>query len=323
MWMRQLHTSWHRSGVPRRGEPPCNRSRAPCAPQLIQRKLTIPRATYYDVLGVDATSSVDDIKSAFRRKVKLVHPDVSKSADSDDEFIRLKEAYDTLTDSRQRAEYDAALARARRRASGARASSSSRGGSSSSSNNSGFRQRVVVVQMGGLDDDDDDDDDGDDGVGFRGGQPFMWGSAAWEDLFEVHMGDDDDDDSDDDDDDEEEDEEDDDEEDDDEGGLLDELEYMAWAGTANNFTSSFQSSWQANSRKQRRAAAQQQQQQQAFGRRLTPEEKDVLLSQLPGDARTLMRHVFGPRLESLGTLEELAEVLSDLQEMSDMGVEFE
>ena len=59
---------------------------------------------YYAVLGVDPASSEEAIRVAFRRRAKELHPDsVSGSTSA---FIRLKRAYDTLSDRAQRAEYD-------------------------------------------------------------------------------------------------------------------------------------------------------------------------------------------------------------------------
>ncbi len=51
---------------------------------------------YYSILGVSETSSVDDIKRAYRRKVSTVHPDVNPSPNANDEFIELNEAYECL-----------------------------------------------------------------------------------------------------------------------------------------------------------------------------------------------------------------------------------
>lgn len=35
-------------------------------------------ANYYDILGVDIDASEDDIRSAYRKKAKQLHPDVNK-----------------------------------------------------------------------------------------------------------------------------------------------------------------------------------------------------------------------------------------------------
>jgi curved DNA-binding protein CbpA len=75
--------------------------------------------THYEVLGVPASASEDEVRQAYRRLAKAAHPDVAGDADR---FRRITEAYDVLTDPAQRAAYDrglqprwAAAAPARRR----------------------------------------------------------------------------------------------------------------------------------------------------------------------------------------------------------------
>lgn len=60
----------------------------------------------YGVLGVDRTATDDDIKKAFRKKARELHPDVNKAADAEDRFKELNEAYDVLSDPAKRAQYD-------------------------------------------------------------------------------------------------------------------------------------------------------------------------------------------------------------------------
>jgi hypothetical protein len=38
----------------------------------------LPAANYYDLLGVDVDASEEDIRAAYRRKAKQLHPDVNK-----------------------------------------------------------------------------------------------------------------------------------------------------------------------------------------------------------------------------------------------------
>ena len=60
----------------------------------------------YEVLGVARDATEADIKKAFRRKARELHPDVNKAADAEDQFKELNEAYDVLSDANKRAQYD-------------------------------------------------------------------------------------------------------------------------------------------------------------------------------------------------------------------------
>jgi len=52
---------------------------------------------YYKILGISTKASVDDIKHAYRRKAKELHPDKNKSPDAQEQFILLTEAYECLS----------------------------------------------------------------------------------------------------------------------------------------------------------------------------------------------------------------------------------
>ena len=60
----------------------------------------------YEVLGVSRDATEDEIKKAFRRKARELHPDVNKAADAEDQFKELNEAYDVLSDPQKRSAYD-------------------------------------------------------------------------------------------------------------------------------------------------------------------------------------------------------------------------
>lgn len=62
--------------------------------------------TYYDILGVDVSSSHEEIKKAFRRKAKELHPDITRSERDLSTIHTLIQAYETLGDPLRRAEYD-------------------------------------------------------------------------------------------------------------------------------------------------------------------------------------------------------------------------
>jgi curved DNA-binding protein CbpA len=62
---------------------------------------------YYELLGVALDADADDIKKAFRRKARGVHPDTSsQGTKGSQEFIQLKAAYQILSDPILRQQYD-------------------------------------------------------------------------------------------------------------------------------------------------------------------------------------------------------------------------
>ena len=62
---------------------------------------------YYAVLGVLQTATDDDIKAAFRKRVKLYHPDIADGEKARETYMLLTEAYHTLLDPLKRKAYDA------------------------------------------------------------------------------------------------------------------------------------------------------------------------------------------------------------------------
>lgn len=62
---------------------------------------------YYEVLGVSKDASTDDIKLAYRRLARKLHPDVNKTdPKAKEKFIELQEAYEVLSDPEKRNNYD-------------------------------------------------------------------------------------------------------------------------------------------------------------------------------------------------------------------------
>jgi molecular chaperone DnaJ len=62
---------------------------------------------YYSVLGVPHDASPDEIKAAFRRLARKLHPDVNKEdPEAEAKFKELGEAYSVLSDPSKRAQYD-------------------------------------------------------------------------------------------------------------------------------------------------------------------------------------------------------------------------
>lgn len=61
---------------------------------------------YYEVLGVERTTSVDQIKDAYRKLAMQYHPDRNKSPDAEEKFKEISEAYAVLSDPEKRRQYD-------------------------------------------------------------------------------------------------------------------------------------------------------------------------------------------------------------------------
>jgi molecular chaperone DnaJ len=61
---------------------------------------------YYELLGVPRDASESDIKKAFRRLAREVHPDVSDAPDAEERFKEIVEAYEVLSKSETRELYD-------------------------------------------------------------------------------------------------------------------------------------------------------------------------------------------------------------------------
>lgn len=66
-----------------------------------------PKRDYYDVLGVGRDAGDTQIKKAFRKLARELHPDVNKDdPDAEEKFKEAAEAYEVLSDSERRATYD-------------------------------------------------------------------------------------------------------------------------------------------------------------------------------------------------------------------------
>ena len=61
---------------------------------------------YYTLLGVARNASEEDIRRAFRRKAMEYHPDRNKNPDAEEKFKEINEAYQVLSDSKKRVQYD-------------------------------------------------------------------------------------------------------------------------------------------------------------------------------------------------------------------------
>src|ERR671916_1715515 len=60
----------------------------------------------YEVLGVERGASDADIKKAFRKLARELHPDVSQAADAQERFREVATAYEVLSNAETRRLYD-------------------------------------------------------------------------------------------------------------------------------------------------------------------------------------------------------------------------
>lgn len=61
---------------------------------------------YYSVLGISPQATLDEIKLAYRRLVRLYHPDVSQDRATRQKFHQVQDAYETLSNRDKRRLYD-------------------------------------------------------------------------------------------------------------------------------------------------------------------------------------------------------------------------
>ncbi|KAF5832029.1 radial spoke protein 16 [Dunaliella salina] len=69
-------------------------------------KATARGLDYYECLGLTRNADVLEIRRTFRRLALKYHPDCNKDVDSKEEFARICEAYDVLSDPKRKGFYD-------------------------------------------------------------------------------------------------------------------------------------------------------------------------------------------------------------------------
>lgn len=61
---------------------------------------------FYETLGVSKTATEDEIKRAYRKLALQYHPDRNKGKESEEKFKEVTKAYEVLSDSQKRQQYD-------------------------------------------------------------------------------------------------------------------------------------------------------------------------------------------------------------------------
>lgn len=64
---------------------------------------------YYERLHISETATPEEIKKAFRRLAKELHPDMNRDRDTTEEFVALEVAYSCLSNKHSRLAYDQLL----------------------------------------------------------------------------------------------------------------------------------------------------------------------------------------------------------------------
>jgi len=64
---------------------------------------------YYNVLELNRNASLDEIRKSFRTLALRYHPDKNKNSESKEKFMKIVEAYETLSDVNGKSNYDESI----------------------------------------------------------------------------------------------------------------------------------------------------------------------------------------------------------------------
>eukprot|EP00252_Welwitschia_mirabilis_P007384 TRINITY_DN1868_c0_g1_i3.p1 TRINITY_DN1868_c0_g1~~TRINITY_DN1868_c0_g1_i3.p1 ORF type:complete len:168 (+),score=6.18 TRINITY_DN1868_c0_g1_i3:389-892(+) len=105
-------------------QPASVRARGRAFRVMLRSRVRVPSAvrceecTLYDFLGVPRDATAKSIKDAYRKSVKIWHPDLavrSRLENAAHEFMKIHDAYLVLSDPQTRARYDESLRMQKRR----------------------------------------------------------------------------------------------------------------------------------------------------------------------------------------------------------------
>ncbi|GFR51212.1 hypothetical protein Agub_g13584, partial [Astrephomene gubernaculifera] len=104
------------------------------------------RRSFYELLGVAQTATIEDIRAAYRSLAKSLHPDVSQEEDAEAVFAEINKAYEVLSDEDERGKYDY-IWRCEQQLQAAADSPAAEGASSLSPEEELFKRSAVLQQL--------------------------------------------------------------------------------------------------------------------------------------------------------------------------------